>query len=303
MNRLPLGPPFRTSATDPGDAARIALRGQHGRRTRPLTSASHLGLLRSVRVAFKPALRAHEGLRNGRIFKRPNLHTRKVLLGLAHPELIALYRLSTLTCTHRVLRIRAMHWSFGLSAWIVQDGNYPDLSRGERIELAIEFAFSEAPAVVPQTKVEARHVNDSTYDVVARVVAILADAWVIDIGVLVFQDRRPPADLKPGDFIAGRVWLGVDPFFYFEKLAQDPAMPALIYAWQVATIQMQRAPWLESGDRTITRDESVWSWREIEATDAWNDNGGQAEYLLACELLTDVPKRVSATAAQRAALS
>jgi hypothetical protein len=34
-------------------------------------------------------------------------------------------------------------WSLGLDAWIVQDGNYPDLESGQQAEFAVEFYFPE----------------------------------------------------------------------------------------------------------------------------------------------------------------
>ena len=34
-----------------------------------------------------------------------------------------------------------MEWRLGLPAWIVQDGNYTDVRRGDRVEAAVEIAF------------------------------------------------------------------------------------------------------------------------------------------------------------------
>jgi hypothetical protein len=91
--------------------------------------------------------------------------------------------------------------------------------------------------------------------------------------------------------IRGRAYLGIDPFFYFERLYKRDSMPALIYRWKVAGIDRQTAPFIPAGPRLQVRDASKLGWEAIEETDAWSDDGGHAEYVLKCELLHDAPKR------------
>jgi hypothetical protein len=179
----------------------------------------------------------------------------------------------------------------GLSAWIIQDGNYGDVRRGDRLEAAVEFGFEDAPTLVEAGEPCARHVDGSMYDVVARVVLVEADVWAIDVGIDVFNEHKPPAGVAVGDLIAGRAYLGVDPFFYFERLGKRTSMPPLIYSWNVTGIVRQTAPFVQAGPRLLVRDASKLGWEAIEQTSAWSDDGGSAEYVLTCDLLPDVPKR------------
>jgi hypothetical protein len=99
-----------------------------------------------------------------------------------------------------------------MSSWIIQDGNYGDVQRDDRLEAAVEFGFEEAPALVEGTGPSARHIDGSTYDVIARAVLVEADVWVIDFGICVFNEHKPPIGLTVGDVISGRAFLGIDPF-------------------------------------------------------------------------------------------
>jgi hypothetical protein len=89
---------------------------------------------------------------------------------------------------------RDMEWSLGLSAWIIQDGNYGDIGRGDLLEAAVEFHFEGAPTPghgdAPQARHLAdsvsRHLADAVYDVVGRVLVVESDVWAIDIGIGAF---------------------------------------------------------------------------------------------------------------------
>jgi hypothetical protein len=188
-----------------------------------------------------------------------------------------------------------MRWSLGLSAWVIQDGNYGDFERGQRAELAVEFYFEETPVLSGEAP-GVRHLGGCTYELTGRVVLNESEVWVLDFGILAYQRLRAPRDWNVGDVVRGRATLGVDPFFYFERLGADPAMPALIYTWDVARMLRQSAPLVES-EGVFERDASQLDWAEIAATDAWADDGGSAEYVLECELLAEAPKRSSKTAA------
>jgi hypothetical protein len=139
--------------------------------------------------------------------------------------------------------------------------------------------------------------DDSTYDIRARVVTAREDAWVIDCGgLLAFREETPPDGIRVDSWIAGRAWLDVDPFFYFEGLAMNNEMPALIYSWSIDGIQRQTAPFIETSRRTLERDATKLGWKELSKTDAWHDDDGSASYSLLCTLLDVPPKRESATA-------
>jgi hypothetical protein len=191
-----------------------------------------------------------------------------------------------------------MEWVLGLSSWIVQDGNYGDFDRGDRFEAAVEFAFDEPPQLVESSaQLSSSHVEGSTYDVVGRVVLVEADVWVIDIGIGIFSEHKPPLGLAVGDVLAGKVFVGVDPFFYFERLGQRPSMPPLIYTWKVTGIARQTAPFIETRPRLLVRDPSKLGWEEVERTNAWSDDDGRGDYVLRCALLPESPKRARTASA------
>jgi hypothetical protein len=184
-----------------------------------------------------------------------------------------------------------MEWELGLSAWIIQDGNYGDFARGDRVEAAVEFWFDDRLELAEPSAPSAHHVDGSTYEVVGRVVLVEADVWVIDIGICVFSEHKPPPGLAVGDVVAGRAYVGVDPFFYFERLSKRSSMPPLIYTWQVLAIARQTAPFVSDGPRLLVRDSSKLGWEAVEQTEAWSDDGGRADYVLRCELVPESPRR------------
>jgi hypothetical protein len=186
-------------------------------------------------------------------------------------------------------------WAIGLDAWIIQDGNYPDLTRLQRAEFAIEFWPSSELAPSTETAPSVHHVKDSEYDVCARIITTTEKCWVLDFGIQVFQDSACPTSLAVGDWVTGRVGLGVDPFTYFERLAKDPRLPALVYPWSIDRITLQTAPFVPGGGGVLVRDETRLGWTEIDQTRAWTDDDGHGSYLLQCTLQPGLPSRLSAT--------
>ena len=88
----------------------------------------------------------------------------------------------------------------------------------------------------------------------------------------------------------GEIGLGIDPFFYFERLSQSPGAPPLIFEWSIAAIDMQTAPFIEMRPGLRERDRSLRGWKRIAQTEAWRDDDGNAEYLLHCMLKSRVPR-------------
>ncbi|HUE20130.1 MAG TPA: hypothetical protein VMQ86_00520 [Bryobacteraceae bacterium] len=197
-------------------------------------------------------------------------------------------------------------WNIGLSAWIIQDGNYPDFAVGDTVELAVEFYLRPGTAVdVCESEVCARPVAENRYAVVAEKVLAAEDVTVLDLGILAYHDG--PLQLpetKRGGRLRTALDLTVDRYFYFERLSQDAGVPALIYTWRISSILRQTAPFIETiadsgpyaGERTKSRDASNLAYEEITKTDSWGDDGGYGEYVLRCDLLPAVAKRTSFTA-------
>jgi hypothetical protein len=196
-------------------------------------------------------------------------------------------------------------WDIGLNAWIIQDGNYPDFNVGQTAEFALEFWFPEGvEARVAGGELSAKNLKDCIYDTVAEVVLQTADITILDIGVLVYRESSSLQTFLPSvPRVAVQLGLGVDPYFYFESLSRVAHVPPLVYSWRILSILRQNAPLMKKvaevgpliGRDVWVRDPQRLGYEEILKTDAWNDDGGHAEYLLRCDLMPIPPKRESAT--------
>lgn len=181
----------------------------------------------------------------------------------------------------------------GLSSWVIQDGNYRDFRRDAQVAFALEFYSPNGLLVVedhgPAASLE--HLHGSTYRVVGKVIHVReSEWWAIDTGVLMYREEKPPPGVKEGSWVTGEVHIGVDPFFYFERLSRHHAAPALIYDWVIRKIEIQTAPFIKSHEGHAVRDPARQGWPEIDATNAWSDGVG-AEYDLHCERLPTPPRR------------
>jgi len=183
-------------------------------------------------------------------------------------------------------------WSVGLGAWMIQDGPYTDLERGQRLEFAVEFYFHQPPELIDSGTPRARWIDGTSYEISARVTAVVDRAWVLDCGIGIHRDESPPRGLEVSDMIRGTVDLSVAPdCSYFDRLYATAGIPPLIYSWHVDGISRQAAPFVRTGNELV-RDPTKLGWLPIDRTDAWHDDDGLAHYKLDCELL-DVPARRS----------
>jgi hypothetical protein len=187
-----------------------------------------------------------------------------------------------------------------LSSWIIQDGNYGDFARRDIAAFALEF-FPHGDIHLAGRTAEPRsllRLSESRYAVSGDVIHVAADWWAIDVGIGAFREDRPPLGMRKGDQVLGEVTLGIDPFFYFERLCEEPGAPALIYDWRIEKIELQTAPWIEVRPRWQERDPKRLGWREIDRTAAWRDDDGNADYLLHCTRLAGRPRRTNSSAIQ-----
>ena len=182
----------------------------------------------------------------------------------------------------------------GLNAWIIQDGNYTNFASGSKATFALEFyASAELNEVEPKSSTQPLLVNIEAahYEALGRVVYVAEDWWAIDVGtVVLFREEKPPVNLRLGNWVSGEIYVGIDPFSYFETLAYRPNAPALIHDWRIDKIEMQTAPFIKRG-RTITRDTAQLGWKEIAQTNAWADDDGNAEYVLHCRRVSSTGRR------------
>lgn len=186
------------------------------------------------------------------------------------------------------------NWCIGIPSWIIQDGNYNDFHIHQSYDFAIEF-YPKTWRPSSSAVRRARHVTASEYEVNAEIVQATSTAWVIDFGFPTYQQCRPPEGLRKGTWIEAVVHLGVDPFFYFEEIAHDHVFPPLIHAWHICGIELETTPFIENkddqGTTLLVRDAMKAGFRNVERTNAWEDDDGNGHYVLNCELMSRHPKR------------
>ncbi len=176
----------------------------------------------------------------------------------------------------------------GLSAWIVQDGNYGDFSVRQQARFALEFYPPDGLRPVRAGPLMAEYLHGGRYQVQATVVFATAEVWVIDAGLFkAFRESPPPDHAVVGSWVEGEVYVGIDPFFYFEYLFRQEEMPPLTYTWRVRRIERETTPWVETrndrGQVCRSRDDALRSFVPARETRAWTDDDGSAHYVLACE--------------------
>jgi hypothetical protein len=155
----------------------------------------------------------------------------------------------------------------GLDSWIIQDGNYRNFAQDTNAAFALEFYASFPLEEVESARAPALvHVEDAQYDVLGQVVHVADDWWVIDVGVLAFREEKPPANVRQGSWLRGMIFIGIDPFFYFERLAHQPGAPALVYDWEIERIEVQTAPFIEVRPRVMERDPTKLERDELKQT-------------------------------------
>ena len=172
-----------------------------------------------------------------------------------------------------------------VDSWIIRDGNYGDFTVGQEARFALEFyPYSLKPSGCRTPS--ATLLRASRYRVCARVAFTAEGVWVLDMGFLAYQESEPPGYGEKDSWVEGEISLGIDPFMYFERLKNLPGMTQLAYDFRIEEILLETTPWVEetggSGGATLVRDEREESFRRVAATDAWNDDGGRASYILKC---------------------
>jgi hypothetical protein len=183
-----------------------------------------------------------------------------------------------------------MKLTLGLSSWIIQDGNFPEIEVGSEHRLALEFYAKDGLRPSAGRK-SVRHLQGVIYDIVAEVIGIFEEAWVLDCGIRLLRDNDAPQGTRLGDVVAGRVYIGVDPFWYLEQISNLPGAPDLWYTVRVHAIRLNVTPRsktiLPSGQELWSGEESAdVRTKEIPVTNSSQDDDGNADYLLDVTLLS-----------------
>ena len=172
----------------------------------------------------------------------------------------------------------------GIDSWIIQDGNYDDFKTGEQYQFALEFYpvnFSRAQNKIKKCIWE----KGSTYKINGEVIYIEKDVWALDFGLKAYEESPALNGIKINDWIEAEIYIGIDPFFYFEDFSKIKNFPSLSYRWEITKIELETTPLLEVKPKTFERDKNNESYKEITKTDAWNDFEGLAHYIFHCKIV------------------
>lgn len=126
--------------------------------------------------------------------------------------------------------------NIGLSPWILSDGNYRDFSPGDERKFALEFHGPELHPVQTAGVPSLESIRGARYSAVGRIAFVYPEVWVVDFGIVMAYDDDPPSWATVGVQVSGAIYVGIDPFHYFERYHALPGMPALTYQFRVIRI-------------------------------------------------------------------
>jgi hypothetical protein len=177
-----------------------------------------------------------------------------------------------------------------LASWIIQDGNYGDFEAGQNYCFALEYY---APQPLERAKFGSRMIKRASayrYDVCGQVLYCTEEVCVIDFGLRAYHEE-PKEVVRVGEWLRGRIHLGIDSFSYFETFKDYPGMPNLFYRFHVSTILLESTPWVrnryEEYPNYIERDQTREGFVPVARTDALKDDDGNADYILQCQIIED----------------
>jgi hypothetical protein len=179
----------------------------------------------------------------------------------------------------------------GLSPWILADGNYKDFEVGQKRKFALEFHGPELQPSDTSDGPSLIWIDNAKYSAIGRVIFADAEVWVCDFGIAMAYDESPPAWVAVGLEVAGKIYLGIDHFSYFESLHDLPGMPALTYEFRVKRILVETIPLIFHQDQNrYTLADNGRTSREVNDTrrdplrDPF-DRTSTSHFVLECELL------------------
>ena len=178
----------------------------------------------------------------------------------------------------------------GLASWIIQDRNYEDFEAGKNYCFALQYY---APQPLERAKLGSRMIKLASayrYDVCGQVLYFTDEVCVIDFGIRAYAEE-PKQVVEVGEWLRGRIHLGIDEFSYFETFKNYPRMPNLFYRFHVGSILLETTPWIRNKypqyPNYKERDQTKEGFVAVARTDAFKDDDGNADYILQCQLIED----------------
>jgi hypothetical protein len=156
-----------------------------------------------------------------------------------------------------------------IDAWVIADGNYPDLRVGQEFECAICFGGVDTLAATDRHEISLTQANIKTgcFDVVARVLHADEDIYVIDFGLLAYTRDTGYEIVERNAFVTGNVGFSVDPYAYREFWSKRLGIP-MIYRWRIERILELRPyrTFQEYCDGKVFHDDSNWHTVDVDST-------------------------------------
>ena len=168
--------------------------------------------------------------------------------------------------------LKGLNLEVCLSRWIISDGNYADFLVGETRKFALEFWAPSSLTRSTERTTSLQRQRNYWYGISGKVAFATDEVWVLDCGVLAYSERNSKVQdaFTVGDFVRGELTFSVDPFFYFERLCRIPDIPALIYEWQIDSVEQDTTPYVLSevcGRPGYVRDDARRSFKGVRGTD------------------------------------
>jgi hypothetical protein len=174
----------------------------------------------------------------------------------------------------------------GLSSWIIEDGNYSDFASGQETKFALEFYGPELRRSERSDPPSLSVPDEAEYSAHGHVEYVSEGVWVCNFGVLAYREETPPEWAREGVHAEGNIYLGVDPFFYFEGLHKLPGMPKLTYQVRIRRIWLDTTPWIPDPNGTFTAVRDISRKSRVEVHDTSHGTGeGSDEFILECDIL------------------
>jgi len=185
----------------------------------------------------------------------------------------------------------------GIAAWVIQDGNYPDLAVGQDFECALCFGGVGNLAATDRREVSISQANPDTgsFGVVARILHNDDEICVIDCGLLAYTRDTGYDAIEHNEFVAGTIGFSVDPYDYREFWSKRLGIP-MIYRWRIERILESRPhrSFAECGNGTVFYNHSNWYSVDVDSTDSSHESTFGKDYHpsweLYCRLLSPEPR-------------
>jgi hypothetical protein len=175
----------------------------------------------------------------------------------------------------------------GLNSWIIADGNYAHFKVGDVCSFALEYYNENELCPLPKShnRRSYKPIERCRYAVTGRTIHLTPEWAAIDVGVPAYRELYsfPP----PPKRFEGEIWLGVDPFFYFERRSRESGAPPLIFDWRIHRIEVETAP------RVLQDNLWIYDPARLQLKDVEDTRDGE-DFVLHCELLSSPPRRTLA---------